>query len=139
MRTLSPEARHERRVQLTRPRKGGMTLAAIAAQTGPSRTGVFNICARYASGGAKALRDKAGGRKVGEQRRLTAAQEAQIRRLICDKTPDQLKMPYALWTRGAVAELVEHRSPAGAHDGAVPVALGLYPAKADPARSTPTS
>ncbi len=109
MRTLSPEARHERRVQVIRLRKTGLTYEAIAAQTGLSRTGVFNICARYEAGGARALHDKAGGRKAGEQRRLTAAQETEIRRLICDKTPDQLKMPYALWTRGAVAELVEHR------------------------------
>lgn len=26
--------------------------------------------------------------------------------MICDRTPDQLKMPYALWTRAAVGELV---------------------------------
>ncbi len=29
--------------------------------------------------------------------------------LITDKTPDQLKMPYALWPRTAVGELVEQR------------------------------
>ena len=50
-----------------------------------------------------------GGRKTGEGRRLTTDHEAEVRKLICDKTPDQLKMPYALWTRGAVAELIEHR------------------------------
>lgn len=108
MRTLSPEARHERRVQVIRLRKAGLTYDAIAVQTGLSMTGVFNICTRFDAGGAKALHDKAGGRKVGEHRRLTATQEAELRWLICDKTPDQLKMPYALWTRGAVAELVEH-------------------------------
>ena len=32
-----------------------------------------------------------------------------MRKLITDKTPDQLKMPYALWTRTAVAQLIEHR------------------------------
>jgi transposase len=109
MRTLSFEARHERRVQVIRLRKAGQTYEAIAAQTGLSRTGVFDICARYRAGGAAALRDAVGGRKLGEGRRLSAAQEAEVRRLICDKTPDQLKMPYALWTRGAVAELIWHR------------------------------
>lgn len=32
-----------------------------------------------------------------------------MRKLITGKTPDQLKMPYALWTRAAVGELIEHR------------------------------
>jgi transposase len=32
-----------------------------------------------------------------------------VRKLIADKTPDQLKMPYALWTRAAVGQLVEQR------------------------------
>jgi len=109
MRSLPREARHERRVQVIRLRAAGYTYEAIAEQTGLSRTGVFDICKRHASGGAKALRDVVGGRKSGEGRRLTGEQEAEVRRLICDKTPDQLKMPYALWTRGAVTELIEHR------------------------------
>ena len=109
MRSLSRDARHERRVQVIRLRAAGHTYDAIAAQTGLSRTGVFDICQRHASGGAKALHDAIGGRKSGEGRRLTSQQEAEVRKLICDKTPDQLKMPYALWSRGAVAELIEHR------------------------------
>jgi len=40
---------------------------------------------------------------------LDAQQEATIRKLIADKTPDQLKMAYALWTRAAVAQLIEQR------------------------------
>ena len=109
IRTLSPDARHERRVQVIRLRKSGLTYEAIANQTGLTRTGVFNICKRYEAGGAKALRDKPGGRRIGEYRRLTAGQEAEVRKLICDKTPDPLTMPYALWTRGAVTELIAHR------------------------------
>jgi transposase len=70
---------------------------------------VFDICKRHAAGGTGALRDAPSGRKTGEGRRLTAAQEALIRRLIAEKTPDQLKMSYALWTRAAVAELIAHR------------------------------
>ena len=109
MRSLSRDARHERRVQVIRLRAAGYSYAAIAAQTGLSRTGVFDICKRHTSGGPKALKDAVGGRKVGEGRRLTAEQEREVRKLICDKTPDQLKMAYALWTRGAVSELIEGR------------------------------
>ncbi len=38
---------------------------------------------------------------------MTAEQEAKIQRLIQDRTPDQLKLAYALWTRQAVSELIE--------------------------------
>ena len=109
MRTLSRQARNERRVQVIRLRKAGNTYDKIAALTGLSRTGVFNICRRHAAHGAKALHDTIGGRKLGENRLLDADQEALVRKLIADKTPDQLKMPYALWTRAAVAQLIEQR------------------------------
>ena len=54
-----------------------------------------------------ALKPKARGKKVGDGRSLTADQEASIRKLICDKRPEQLKMDFALWTRAAVGELIE--------------------------------
>ena len=109
MRKLTREARHERRVQVIRLRKAGRTYDEIATLTGLSRTGVFDICKRHAASGSSALHDAAGGRKLGEQRLLSPAQEALVQKLIADKTPDQLKMPYALWRRAAVAELIEQR------------------------------
>ena len=109
MRSLSREARQERRVQVIRLRKAGRTYDEIAEQTGLSRTGVFNICKRHEAGGAKALKDAPGGRKLGDKRLLDAEQEAAVRKLIADRTPDQLKMPYALWTRAAVSQLIEQR------------------------------
>ena len=36
-------------------------------------------------------------------------QEREIQRLIADKMPDQLKLPFALWTRAAVGELIEQK------------------------------
>ena len=109
MRSLSRDARHERRVQVIRLRKAGQTYDEIAGHTGLSRTGVFDICKRHEAAGAKALRDAPTGRKTGDGRLLDAAQEALVRKLIIDKTPDQLKMPYALWTRAAVAQLIEQQ------------------------------
>jgi transposase len=109
MRSLSRQARHERRVQVIRLRKAGLSYELIAQQTGLSRTGVFNICARHEAGGAAALRDRMGGRPLGDGRLLSAEQEAEVRRLIADRTPDQLKMPYALWTRTAVTQLIAQR------------------------------
>ena len=37
---------------------------------------------------------------------LTAAQAQRIRRIVVDRCPDQLKLPFALWTREAVQRLI---------------------------------
>jgi transposase len=109
MRSLSREARHEKRVQVIRLRKAGRAYDEIATLTGLSRTGAFDICKRHEAGGAKALKDAPGGRRVGEKRLLGPEQEATVQKLIADKTPEQLKMVCALWTRQAVAELIRER------------------------------
>lgn len=63
---------------------------------------------RREHGLASLVRDERG-RREGEGRTLTAAREQEVRKLIADKLPDQLKLPFALWTRRAVAELIEQR------------------------------
>jgi len=109
IRRLSPEARLERRLQAVRLRAAGYTYDKIAAQTSLSRTGVFIACRRYAKDGESALHDAVGGRRFGEGRLLTAEQEHEVRKLICDRTPDQLTITYALWTSRAVADAIERR------------------------------
>lgn len=96
-------------MQVIRLRKVGQSYDEIAAQTGLSGAGVFGICKRHELMGAKALRDAPTGRKTGDGRLLDAAQETMVRRLITDKTPDQLKSPYALWSCAAVSQLIEQR------------------------------
>ena len=63
----------------------------------------------YGAGGWKAVDISRPGRPSGTGRTLSAEQEREVQRLIRERTPDQLKMVYALWTRQAVAELIEHR------------------------------
>ena len=106
MRKLPAAAQVERRRQVIGLRQAGQTYAAIAAQVGLSPTGVFDICQRFAREGAKGLVSKPRGRKPDEQRLLDADQEAEIQGLICRLTPDALGLPFALWSRAAVRELI---------------------------------
>jgi transposase len=109
MRKLPAAAQEERRRQVIGLRQAGLTYRAIAEQVGLSRTGVIDICQRFAAEGAKGLVSKPRGRKPDEQRLLDAAQEAEVQGLVRRHTPDELGLPFALWSRAAVRELVARR------------------------------
>src|ERR687885_940023 len=109
MRKLPAAAQEERRRQVIGLRQSGMTYKAIAESVGLSPTGVLNICHRFAAEGAKGLVSKPRGRKPGEQRWLDPAQEAEIQALIRRHTPDELGLPFALWSRAAVRALIAGR------------------------------
>jgi transposase len=47
-----------------------------------------------------------GGRPQGSLRALSAKEERRAQQLICGKCPDQLSLPFALWTRAAIRELI---------------------------------
>ena len=114
-RTLSPAEQHERRRQVIRGYKRGRSKSQIAADVGLSFTAVSKAIARYEAGGMAALAPRKRGRRSGEDRALTAEQEDAVRRLICDKRPEQLKMDFALWSRAAVMQLIEREYGIGLH------------------------
>src|SRR5215210_3014128 len=109
MRKLPAAAQEERRRQVIGLRRAGLTYRAIAAQGGLSRTGAIDTCRRFAAEGAKGLVSKPRGRKPDEQRLLDAAQEAEVQGLIRRHTPDELGLPFALWSRAAVGAPVARR------------------------------
>lgn len=100
---------NERRRRAVKLRERGMTLREVAAQVELSVPTVMSAHRAYVSGGWAAVNVKPRGRKRGEGRHLTREQEAEIRRLIRDKTPDQLKLGFALWNRQAVSQVMEER------------------------------
>ena len=63
----------------------------------------------YRNGGFKALKNKQRGKRKDTGRRLSEDQEWSIIRTIVDKCPNQLKFPFALWTREAVRQLILNR------------------------------
>lgn len=86
--------------------RAGMTQTEASLTFGVSLRAVNKWVALDKAGGLRALRPKRRGRRAGEGR-LNAAQSARIRQLIIGKMPDQLKLPFYLWTRAAVVSLVE--------------------------------
>src|SRR5699024_6276570 len=97
----------ERRRQVIRAWKRGVSQAQIARDVGLSYPGTRKVIARYQAGGMKALARHKRGRREGDKRALTPEQEAHMRNLIQARRPEKLKMEFALWSRIAVGQLIE--------------------------------
>ncbi len=101
------EQLHERRKQVVRLHRKGHGVMAIVGMTGLSYPAARLAINLYEEGGYLALKPTPRGRISGEGRVLTAEQERIVRRMICDKRPEQLKLEFALWNRAAVMQLIE--------------------------------
>lgn len=108
-RKLKTEAQHELRTRAVTMLRAGKTYREVGALLEVSTTALQNWMGLFREGGMAALYPKRRGRICGTARRLTARQEQVIQRLIADKDPEQLKLPFVLWTRPAVGELVWKR------------------------------
>lgn len=84
-----------------------MSQAQVPRVFGVSRRSVNGWHRRWRQGGSGALRSRARGRP--QVLYLKPYQAATVVRLITDRCPDQLKMPFALWTREAVRDLIAQR------------------------------
>lgn len=105
-RRLAPATQaHVRRLAVKAVRTGSRQ-TAVAKTYGVSLRAVNQWVAIDKVGGLRALKPKRRGRRLGQGGRLRAAQAQRIRRLIVGKMPNQLKLPFYLWTRAAVASLI---------------------------------
>ena len=104
-RKLEPEAREQLRKSAIRMYCRRQTQKSIAEALGVHRSTITMWMgkARNGYGTQEAKR----GHAVGEFRMLTAAQEHRIRKDIVDKTPDQMKLSFALWNAQAVKTYIK--------------------------------
>jgi len=107
------DARRLKHEDLTELRKRGVLAVQngespedVARILGISRATIYNWLSRYRSGGWDALdARKRGGRK----RKLDGKALEWIYNAITQKTPDQYRFPFALWTSRLVGELIMKR------------------------------
>ncbi len=107
-RKLNQQTQYELRKQVVRLREKGLDNKSISEIVGLSQSHVSTIWKKYERGGLDALKPGQRGRRLGDKRELTSDQEADIQKLLVDKTPDQLKLSFALWTRDAVRLAIKH-------------------------------
>lgn len=105
-RTIPPEQLYERRKQAIALFKKGMTRIEIGKIVGVRRDVVGQWIAKWQEGGMKALKVGKPGNPKGRGLKLNASQQNKIKQYLIEKTPDQLKMNFALWTRHAVQQLI---------------------------------
>ena len=72
-----------------------------------SKSAVDKIWTRYKNGGSRDIKSKKRGVQGGKK--IDGKQSADVRQLIKDKLPDQLKLAFGLWTREAVQQLIFDR------------------------------
>ena len=87
--------------------KSGKKKGEIALLFGVNKNTVSNRCKTHYKFGNKGLSDRKRGAKSEKCKLLSEKQEILIQKMIVYKCPDQYKLPFALWTRKAVKELIK--------------------------------
>lgn len=85
----------------------GLSQAEACRTLGVGKTSVWRWLKAYRSGGERLLKSRRRGRR--KRSRLKGHQAATIVRMITERCPNQLKLPFALWTRQAVQQLIQQR------------------------------
>jgi transposase len=106
-RTFGKEIQQISRYQVIRLRKQGRKNKDIAIFLGISAQHASTIWQKYLKGGMNPVVLRPRGRRHGEKRTLTEEQEQEVKSLIINKTPNQLRFSFSLWTRKAVQEMVQ--------------------------------
>ena len=106
-RKVNDQTRDAIRVNAIKMIKKGIKKKDIASILGVNVNSITNWWKSYQAYGSKGLKGKKRGAKSENKKLLSKIQEQEVQKMICDVMPDQLKLPYALWTRKAVKELIE--------------------------------
>lgn len=104
-RSLSPASQEALRARVVKAVKEGLSQSEAAGTFEVARGTINRWCRGYEMEGRKALKARRRGRPPGSQ--LEPLQAARTVRWILGRCPDQLRLPFSLWTRDAVRLLIE--------------------------------
>lgn len=107
MKNIPAEAQDEIRRRAIEALNSGVTQAQIArVMSLPDRT-IRRWVAQMRRDRTTTIEPKLRGRRAGEASKLNLRQMARIKTIVIGKMPDQLRLPFYLWTREAVGALIE--------------------------------
>ena len=87
----------------------GATHMEAALAVGVHRGTVSRWCGAFRRNGTSDIEKGKRGRRAGDQLILTEVEARRVQRWIRDKMPDQMQLPFALWTAQAVRELIHEK------------------------------
>ena len=87
----------------------GATHMEAALAVGVHRGTVSRWCGAFRRNGTSDIEKGKRGRRAGDQLILTEVEARRVQRWIRDKMPDQMQLPFALWTAQAVRELIHKK------------------------------
>ena len=106
MRHIPAEAQDEIRRRAIEALNNGFKQVEVSRlMSVPERT-IRRWVAQMRSAGVKSLEPKRRGRRAGEASALGVRQMKRIETMVLGKMPDQLRLPFYLWTREAVGDLI---------------------------------
>lgn len=107
-RSLSAETQEDIRIKAIQAVLAGSKQVEVAKMFGVTRQAVGKWYKKYKEEGFKLLKAKKQGKPKSEGK-LKPWQCAQIAKIVIDRNPEQLKLPFSLWTREAVANLIKNK------------------------------
>ena len=107
MREIPAAAQDEIRKRVIVALNNGLSQAEASRIFGIPDRSIRRWVAQMRREGVASIEPKRRGRVAGEVSELKPRQAERIRALVIGKMPDQLKLPFYLWTREAVGQLIE--------------------------------
>ena len=106
-RKVDQKSLHTLRLQIVRLHETGRSNREIAQITGLTEECISRTLKKYREKGLEGLTPQKRGRRFGVGRVLNQEQEEKIRKILEEKTPDQVNLPFPLWSRDNIAMLIE--------------------------------